>query len=168
MFDIGFMEMMLIGVVILVVVGPERLPKVARTVGLWLGKTRSFLSSVKADIDSELKAEELKRILAEQAKSSGLHEIIEESQSAAEDMKQASADIGKNLNKVSDEQAALWDARVAENQIKPPADSESDYLVKAVAAEAAQPADSDAAASTTSATPANPATMPDQPPAEKP
>lgn len=129
MFDIGFLEMMLIGVVILVVVGPERLPKVARTAGLWFGKARGFLSSVKADIDSELKADELKRILEEQAKSSGVHEILEESKSAAEDLKQASSDMRK---KVSDEQAAIWDERVAENQIQPPAEEEQDYLVKAV------------------------------------
>jgi sec-independent protein translocase protein TatB len=78
MFDIGFWELVMIGVVALVVVGPERLPALARTVGLWTGKARQMIGSVKAEIDRELKAEELKRIMQEQAQSTGLHEIIEE------------------------------------------------------------------------------------------
>lgn len=78
MFDIGFWELALIGVVALIVIGPERLPLVARTVGLWVGRMRGFVQSVKTDIDQELRAEELKRIMEEQARSTGLHEIIEE------------------------------------------------------------------------------------------
>ena len=77
MFDIGFLELIVIGVVALLVVGPERLPRVARTAGLWLGRGRRMLSSVKAEIDSELKAEELKQILAKQARSNPLETIIE-------------------------------------------------------------------------------------------
>ena len=63
MFDVGFWELAMIAVVALLVVGPERLPKLARTAGLWLGKGRRFIGSVKADIDRELRAEELKQIL---------------------------------------------------------------------------------------------------------
>jgi sec-independent protein translocase protein TatB len=77
MFDIGFLELIVIGVIALLVVGPERLPRVARTAGLWLGRGRRMLSSVKAEIDSELKAEELKQILAKQAQSNPLETIIE-------------------------------------------------------------------------------------------
>jgi sec-independent protein translocase protein TatB len=54
MFDIGFWEVIFIAVITLLVVGPERLPKVARTAGLWVGKIRGFVVSVKADIDKEL------------------------------------------------------------------------------------------------------------------
>jgi sec-independent protein translocase protein TatB len=78
MFDIGFWELIFILVVTLLVVGPERLPRVARTAGLWLGKARGFVTSVKADIDKELAAEELKRTLAKQAQVPELEEIIEE------------------------------------------------------------------------------------------
>ena len=78
MFDIGFWELLVIGVVALLVIGPERLPKVARTAGLWLGRARRFVSSVKADIDREIAADELKKVLRNQAESSGLHDIIEE------------------------------------------------------------------------------------------
>ena len=78
MFDIGFWELLVIGVVALLVIGPERLPKVARTAGLWLGRARRFVSTVKADIDREIAADELKKVLRKQAESSGLHDIIEE------------------------------------------------------------------------------------------
>jgi len=78
MFDVGFWELLVIGVVALLVVGPERLPRLARTTGLWVGRARRFVSSVKADIDREIAAEELKKTLAKQAESSGLYDIIEE------------------------------------------------------------------------------------------
>ena len=78
MFDIGFLELLLIGVVALLVVGPERLPRLARTAGLWVGRGRRMLSSVKAEIDRELKAEELKQTLEKQARSNPLETIMEE------------------------------------------------------------------------------------------
>ena len=68
MFDIGFWELSLIGIVALLVIGPERLPAVARTVGKWVGKANRFVASVKDDISKELKDEDLKRILQEQQK----------------------------------------------------------------------------------------------------
>ncbi|MEO6023082.1 MAG: Sec-independent protein translocase protein TatB [Burkholderiales bacterium] len=54
MFDIGFTELMVIGVVALVVVGPERLPKVARTVGILMGRMQRYVAGVKADISREM------------------------------------------------------------------------------------------------------------------
>ena len=78
MFDIGFTEIILIFVVTLLVVGPERLPRLARTAGLWLGRMRGFVSSIKADIDRELAAEELKKALAKQAAMPELEELVDE------------------------------------------------------------------------------------------
>jgi sec-independent protein translocase protein TatB len=86
MFDIGFWELAVIGVIALLVIGPERLPKIAYTAGLWFGKARRFVVSVKADIEQEVKAEELKQILKKQAESSGIHEIIEETRSTADEL----------------------------------------------------------------------------------
>jgi sec-independent protein translocase protein TatB len=77
MFDIGALELVLVGVVALLVVGPERLPKLARTAGLWLGRARRAFMSVKSEIDREIKAEELKEILRKQAQSNPLERIIE-------------------------------------------------------------------------------------------
>jgi sec-independent protein translocase protein TatB len=80
MFDVGFWELALVGLVALLVVGPERLPKLARTAGLWVGRARHALSSVKAEIDREIKAQELKEILSKQAQSKPLETILEEPQ----------------------------------------------------------------------------------------
>ena len=77
MFDIGFWEIIFIMVITLLVVGPERLPKIARTAGLWVGKMRGFVSSVKADIDQELAADELKKLLAKQAAVPEVEELID-------------------------------------------------------------------------------------------
>jgi len=68
MFDIGFFELSLIGVVALVVIGPDRLPGVARTAGKWLGRMNRFVANIKEDIGKEIKDEDLKNILAEQQK----------------------------------------------------------------------------------------------------
>jgi sec-independent protein translocase protein TatB len=78
MFDVGFWELVMVAVVALVVVGPERLPRVARVAGLWLGRARRALSAVKAEIDRELKAEELREILRKQAQSNPLETILED------------------------------------------------------------------------------------------
>jgi sec-independent protein translocase protein TatB len=67
MFDIGFSELCLIALVSLLVIGPERLPKVARLAGFWLGKTRNMVASVKEEIKMELQAEELRQIFKEQS-----------------------------------------------------------------------------------------------------
>lgn len=63
MFDIGFWELSLIIIVALVVVGPERLPKLIRVTGLWLGRANASLQSIRTEISNELRAEELKQAL---------------------------------------------------------------------------------------------------------
>jgi len=65
MFDIGFSEMMLIAIVALVVIGPERLPKVARTAGHLLGRLQRYVSDVKSDINREMQLEELRKLQSE-------------------------------------------------------------------------------------------------------
>lgn len=67
MFDLGFSEIIVISVVALVVVGPERLPKVARTVGHLLGRAQRYVADVKSDIQREMQLEELQK-LQEQVK----------------------------------------------------------------------------------------------------
>ncbi len=68
MFDAGFAEVMVIAVIALLVIGPERLPEVAAKVGGWIGKAKAFVSSTKADIEREFEASEMKNILSEQKK----------------------------------------------------------------------------------------------------
>ena len=78
MFDVGFSELCLIGLVSLLGIGPERLPKVARLVGFWLGKTRSMVASVKEEIKLELQAEELRQIFKEQAGLQDVQQMLDE------------------------------------------------------------------------------------------
>jgi sec-independent protein translocase protein TatB len=101
MFDIGFFELAVIGVVALLVIGPERLPGVARTTGLWFGRIRRFVGSVKEDIDREIKADELKRIIEQQEKSSGVHEILEETRGALDELEQTQVTLHEDVTKES-------------------------------------------------------------------
>ena len=62
MFDIGFSELLVIGVVALIVIGPERLPKVARTLGHLFGRMQRYVNDVKADIAREMELDELRKL----------------------------------------------------------------------------------------------------------
>ncbi|MEY3807534.1 MAG: twin-arginine translocase subunit TatB [Pseudomonadota bacterium] len=78
MFDVGFSELCLIALVSLLVIGPERLPKVARLAGFWLGKTRGMVASVKEEIKLELQAEELRQLFKEQSGLEEAQQILDE------------------------------------------------------------------------------------------
>ncbi len=80
MFDVSFGELMLIGVIALVVIGPQRLPKVARTIGHLVGRAQRYVGNVKADIKREMDLEEftkLKREMEDAARSanSSINEV---------------------------------------------------------------------------------------------
>ena len=62
MFDIGFSELMVIGLVALIVIGPEKLPRMARTVGHLAGRLQRYVSDVKADINREIELDELRKM----------------------------------------------------------------------------------------------------------
>lgn len=68
MFDVGFFELLVIGVVALVVLGPERLPKAARFAGLWVRKARAQWYSVKSEFERELAADEMRRSIGDPAR----------------------------------------------------------------------------------------------------
>ena len=74
MFDVGFSEILLIAVVALLVLGPERLPKAARFAGLWVRRARAQWNSVKAELENELADEELRRSIG--AARSELHDTL--------------------------------------------------------------------------------------------
>src|SRR3954462_11097543 len=64
MFDVGFSEIVVIAVVALIVIGPERLPKVARTLGHLFGRMQRYVNDVKADISREMELDELRKLQA--------------------------------------------------------------------------------------------------------
>ncbi|MEW5791439.1 MAG: Sec-independent protein translocase protein TatB [Pseudomonadota bacterium] len=61
MFNIGFSEMLVIGIIALIVVGPDKLPELARTVGRWVGAARRMVADVKAEVDEQLLLDEIAR-----------------------------------------------------------------------------------------------------------
>ncbi|MCP4430904.1 MAG: twin-arginine translocase subunit TatB [Gammaproteobacteria bacterium] len=105
MFDMGFTELMIIGIVALVVIGPERLPGVARTAGKYLGKLRRFMTNVKADVESELRADELREILSKQ-------------QDEIQSLKEVVSEVGKEVDSGVSEMEAEIDRAAEEFQKK--------------------------------------------------
>ncbi|MDX1633317.1 MAG: Sec-independent protein translocase protein TatB [Marinobacter sp.] len=86
MFDIGFLELLICGVIALLVLGPERLPTAARTAGRWIGKTRRLVSQFSSELDRQLKAEELREQLRK-AGDVGLDDVEKNVRSALDEAK---------------------------------------------------------------------------------
>jgi sec-independent protein translocase protein TatB len=97
MFDIGFSELIIIGIVALVVIGPERLPKVARTAGLLLGRLQRYVNDVKADINREMQLDELRKLQADMQESARDLEtrLNSEIQTIGKDVEQAVRPAGE-------------------------------------------------------------------------
>ncbi|ARS51915.1 Sec-independent protein translocase protein TatB [Kushneria konosiri] len=114
MFDISFPELIVVGAIALVVLGPERLPTAARTAGLWLGKIKRTVSSVQQEITSQLEAEELQRKMKSQQDrfDQGLKKAREDIESLGDDPSAASRKVsdralsGAALPERSEEQSA--------------------------------------------------------------
>jgi sec-independent protein translocase protein TatB len=99
MFDIGFSELMVIGVVALLVIGPERLPKVARTAGHMLGRLQRYVNDVKADINREMELDELRKVQsafqeAKQSIESSAREVEQSVHKAESEVRTAAETLG--------------------------------------------------------------------------
>ena len=123
MFDVGFSEVVIIAIIALVILGPERLPKVARTIGFWVGKARRMVADVKTDIDREMRESELvdlrklgneisdvknefQSAAGKVADDSGVESVVESIKKSADDIQSS----------VSDVTAADDSAKSAENE----------------------------------------------------
>lgn len=93
MFEVGFSELCMVALVALLVIGPEKLPKIARLAGFWVGKMRTMVTKVKAEINEELKAEEMRELLKEQR--TGLNEF-------QKDLDKLSGKLSVSLSEVKD------------------------------------------------------------------
>jgi sec-independent protein translocase protein TatB len=103
MFDIGFLELCVIGVVALLVLGPERLPRAARTAGMWAGRAKRMIAQVKRDIDDELRQEELKELKAFREAKDALAQTKESLNSFKDDLnKTVDAEAKETKNKKGD------------------------------------------------------------------
>ena len=90
MFDVSFSELMLIGVVALIVIGPQRLPKVARTLGHLVGRAQRYVNDVKSDIQREINLDEISKVKTQM-------------EDAARSVKSSVNDLGSTLTKPVDE-----------------------------------------------------------------
>ena len=86
MFDVGFFEFCVIAVVALLVVGPDRMPELARTAGRWVGKMKRFMNDVKGDLERELKADELRQMMVDETASIDLSSIGSEIKESAKEV----------------------------------------------------------------------------------
>jgi len=98
MFDIGFSELMVIGLVALVVIGPEKLPRMARTVGHLVGRLQRYVSDVKADINREIELEDLRKMRdsMQQAASSFQSSVQSELHKTETDLNKTVEDVVKD------------------------------------------------------------------------
>jgi sec-independent protein translocase protein TatB len=96
MFDIGFSEIVVIAVVALIVLGPERLPKAARTMGHLFGRLQRYVNDVKADINREMELEELKKL--QQEVKSAAQDLQQSVSSAASSVESGMRDVEAQLN----------------------------------------------------------------------
>ena len=96
MFDVGFTELMFIGVIALVVIGPERLPAVAKTVGTWVNKMQRFVKGVKSDFASEFESGELQKLIGDQREQ--INELREMVNTAKKDFKDSSQELVRDAN----------------------------------------------------------------------
>jgi sec-independent protein translocase protein TatB len=94
-FDVSFGEILIIAVVALIVIGPEKLPKVARTLGLLAGRMQRYVATVKGDIERELKADELRKIHSDVT-----HEVAALESDMTNEVRQANSSANSILNDI--------------------------------------------------------------------
>jgi len=124
MFDFGFTELMLIAVVALIVVGPERLPKVARSAGHLLGRLQRYVSDVKSDISREMQLEDLKKLQQEvQQQARDLETSVRSQMNEVEvDLKKTASELEKDVA-ISNEDVSPVDKianKASSRDAKPP------------------------------------------------
>jgi sec-independent protein translocase protein TatB len=101
MFDIGFSEIVVIAVVALVVIGPEKLPKTARTLGVLFGRLQRYVGDVKADINREMELDELRKL--QQEMKSAATDIRQSVETAAQSVEAGARDVEAQLNAAGSE-----------------------------------------------------------------
>ena len=126
MFDIGFSELMVIAVVALIVIGPEKLPKVARTVGHLFGRMQRYVNDVKADINREMALDDLRKLQASmQETAQSLEQSVNDTVRSAEtEMNRIAGDAppaegGNAVTSAATETPAAAEAPAATDPAKP-------------------------------------------------
>ena len=125
MFDIGFSELMVIGIVALVVIGPERLPKVARTLGVVFGRMQRYVTQVKSDISREMELAELGKVKndIESAARSFQSEVESKAAETERELREAQSSIERQLDENAAGVPAAPETTAADAAAPPPAAS---------------------------------------------
>jgi len=125
MFELSFGKMMIIAVVALIVLGPEKLPKVARTIGHLLGRARTYANTVKQDIDREMQMDELRKLQQQAQEAARSFETAVNDAGRSVEQEAASVQSSVNTSLAQAETAALStvtsEVAATENSIAPPA-----------------------------------------------
>ena len=114
MFDIGFSELLVIGVVALVVIGPEKLPRMARTLGHLAGRLQRYVADVKADINREIELEELRKMRDSMQKNA-----TEMESSVSSELSKTADELNKSVESAAAEKPADPAQKPAEPVQKP-------------------------------------------------
>lgn len=128
MFDIGFPELLLIAIIGLLVIGPERLPEALRTLGLWIGRMRRSFINVKTEIEKEIGMDEIRRQLHNEAVMEEMKRIerdVRDSVNAAERPPPAEADKQDAIPAEPVQEGSVPEAEVPETE-KPEVDAAAD------------------------------------------
>tara|TARA_R110000772_G_scaffold144093_4_gene253868 strand:+ start:126001 stop:126417 length:417 start_codon:yes stop_codon:yes gene_type:complete len=128
MFDIGFAELLVIGVLGLLVIGPERLPGTVRTVALWIGRLRRSFSDIRSEIEREVGADEIRRQLHNESVLASLKEskdqLNKEMSKAGEGLRDIENSIGQKQDTATDEKLESKNTPDTEEQSLAPAANE--------------------------------------------
>ena len=103
MFDFGLWEIAIIGIITLIVVGPEKMPALARKAGLYAGKLKKFISKIKNDINNEIEADELKKQLSIKNEDLSLSQTLKEAKSSIDEIKQEGRKLAESSSDPKEE-----------------------------------------------------------------
>jgi sec-independent protein translocase protein TatB len=98
MFEIGFSEILMVGLVALLVIGPEKLPKIARMAGYWIGKSKRMIATVKQEINEEFQAEELRQSLRNKSGLNEFQKLIDDTSNDLRNIKESIHQPAESLN----------------------------------------------------------------------
>lgn len=128
MFDFSFSELIAIGLVALIVIGPQRLPKVARTAGHFLGRLQRYVSDVKSDIQREMQLEDLKKMQQDVER-----QARELEESMRVQVASVEVDLGKTVGEVKSSLAVAPEAAAPVVESSPPLSASAEPLPTAAA-----------------------------------
>lgn len=126
MFDIGFPELLLVSVIALIVIGPEKLPETIRTLSLWLGRLKRSLATIKSEIEAEIGADDIRRQLRDESVLQEIKDTKLQLEDIIDSTRNDLAAIGRSATsktQIDDADSRATESSAVENSTAGPADS---------------------------------------------